>query len=50
MSYADHLISINQLLLKNNAKIIAHYYVADQVQRLAEATGGFVCDSLEMAR
>ena len=50
MSYADHLISIKQLLSKNNAKIIAHYYVDEQVQRLAEDTGGFVGDSLEMAR
>jgi len=50
MNYADHLISIKQLLLKNNAKIIAHYYVDEQVQRLAEDTGGFVGDSLEMAR
>ena len=50
MSYADHLISIKQLLLKNNAKIIAHYYVDEQVHRLAEDTGGFVGDSLEMAR
>ena len=50
MSHADHLISIKQLLLKNNAKIIAHYYVDEQVQRLAEDTGGFVGDSLEMAR
>ena len=50
MSYADHLIRIKQLLLKNNAKIIAHYYVDEQVQRLAEDTGGFVGDSLEMAR
>ena len=50
MSYADHLISIKQLLSKNNAKIIALYYVDEQVQRLAEDTGGFVGDSLEMAR
>ena len=50
MSYTDHLIRIKQLLLKNNAKIIAHYYVDEQVQRLAEDTGGFVGDSLEMAR
>ena len=50
MSHADNLISIKQLLLKNNAKIIAHYYVDEQVQRLAEDTGGFVGDSLEMAR
>jgi quinolinate synthase len=50
MNYADHLISIKQLLLKNNAKIIAHYYVDEQVQKLAEDTGGFVGDSLEMAR
>ena len=50
MSYANHLISIKELLLKNNAKIIAHYYVDEQVQKLAEDTGGFVGDSLEMAR
>ena len=32
------------------AVLIAHYYVDGDVQDLAEATGGFVSDSLEMAR
>jgi quinolinate synthase len=50
MSYTDYLNNIKKLLLENNAKIIAHYYVDEQVQRLAEDTGGFVGDSLEMAR
>ena len=43
-------LHIKKLLLDNDAKIIAHYYVDEQVQRLAEDTGGFVGDSLEMAR
>jgi quinolinate synthase len=32
------------------AVLIAHYYVDGDIQDLAEATGGFVSDSLEMAR
>ena len=41
---------IAQLLKRENAVIVAHYYTAPEVQALAEATGGFVSDSLEMAR
>lgn len=37
-------------LTKHNAVIIAHYYTDPVVQALAEATGGCVSDSLEMAR
>lgn len=33
-----------------NATLVAHYYTDSHIQRLAEATGGFVSDSLEMAR
>ena len=33
-----------------NAALIAHYYTAPEVQALAESTGGFIGDSLEMAR
>lgn len=33
-----------------NAVLVAHYYVDGDVQDLAEASGGFVSDSLEMAR
>ncbi len=41
---------IKQLLQTRRAKLVAHYYVAAELQELAEATGGFVGDSLEMAR
>lgn len=33
-----------------NAQLVAHYYVDAKLQDLAESTGGFVGDSLEMAR
>ena len=32
------------------ATLVAHYYVDGDIQDLAEQTGGFVSDSLEMAR
>lgn len=41
---------IKVLLEKNNAVLVAHYYTDPEVQALAEATGGCVSDSLEMAR
>ena len=41
---------IARLLEQQNAVIVAHYYTAPEIQALAEATGGFVSDSLEMAR
>ena len=41
---------IKQLLQEKNAVLVAHYYVDAQLQALAEETGGFVGDSLEMAR
>ncbi len=41
---------IKERLIKENAVLIAHYYTDDEVQSLAEETGGFVGDSLEMAR
>lgn len=37
-------------LRKHNAVLVAHYYTSPEVQSLAEETGGFVSDSLEMAR
>lgn len=40
---------IKGLLKKHNAQLIAHYYVDDELQALAEETGGVVADSLEMA-
>ena len=37
-------------LKAHNGVIVAHYYTAPEIQALAEATGGCVSDSLEMAR
>ncbi len=41
---------IGEKLRLNNAVLIAHYYTDPEIQALAEATGGCVSDSLEMAR
>ena len=41
---------IQDLLQAQNAVLVAHYYVDPEIQALAEATGGCVADSLEMAR
>ena len=38
------------LLRQKNAVLVSHYYVHPDLQDLAEATGGIVSDSLEMAR
>ena len=41
---------IKQLLVEKNAALVAHYYVDGDIQDLTLSTGGFVADSLEMAR
>ncbi|WP_028318790.1 quinolinate synthase NadA [Desulfobulbus elongatus] len=41
---------IATMLRQQNAVLVAHYYTDGDVQDLAEATGGCVADSLEMAR
>lgn len=41
---------IKALLHAQNAVLVAHYYVDADVQQLAEETGGYVSDSLDMAR
>jgi quinolinate synthase len=41
---------IKQLLREQNAIVIAHYYTDPDLQLLADATGGHVSDSLDMAR
>lgn len=41
---------IKQQLAQQDAVLVAHYYVDDEIQDLADATGGVVADSLEMAR
>lgn len=40
---------IKQLLIEQDAVLVAHYYVDADLQSLAEETGGCVADSLEMA-
>jgi quinolinate synthase len=47
---ADVIARIKQLLIEKDATLIAHYYVDGEIQDLAMETGGFVSDSLEMAR
>lgn len=39
-----------QLLKARGAALVAHYYVDESLQSLAEETGGYVSDSLDMAR
>ncbi len=44
------IAEIKTLLDQKRVKIVAHYYTDPDIQALAEATGGCVADSLEMAR
>ncbi len=49
--HRDTLIArIKQLLKEKDAVLVAHYYTDADLQMLAEETGGFVSDSLDMAR
>ena len=41
---------IRKLLKERDAVLVAHYYVHPDIQDLAQASGGTVSDSLEMAR
>ncbi len=41
---------IKELLIEKNAVLVAHYYTDEDLQILADETGGCVSDSLEMAR
>ncbi|MCK6261931.1 quinolinate synthase NadA [Vibrio sp. ZSDE26] len=45
-----YIANIKSLLVEKNAVLIAHYYTDPEIQALAEETGGFVGDSLEMAK
>lgn len=47
---AELVTRIKDLLKQRDAVLVAHYYVDEDLQRLAEETGGCVADSLEMAR
>ena len=47
----EELISkIKGLLKEKDAVLVAHYYTDADLQQLAEETGGYVSDSLDMAR
>ena len=47
----DEVIArIKELLEDRDAVLVAHYYVDADLQELAEETGGYVSDSLDMAR
>lgn len=41
---------IKRLLKEQNAVLVAHYYTDAELQILADQTGGYVSDSLDMAR
>ena len=41
---------IKTLLKERDAVLVAHYYTDAELQRLADETGGYVSDSLDMAR
>ncbi|WP_320825671.1 quinolinate synthase NadA [Reinekea sp.] len=45
-----HQDEIMALLRQNDASMVAHYYCDPLVQALAEKSGGYIGDSLEMAR
>ncbi|HWK53194.1 MAG TPA: quinolinate synthase NadA [Hyphomicrobiales bacterium] len=47
---AEYKDKIKALLRERNAALVAHYYTDAALQALAEETGGYVADSLEMAR
>lgn len=44
------IAAIKQLLREKDAVLVAHYYTDDDLQMIADETGGAVSDSLEMAR
>ena len=46
---AELITRIKRLLKEQDAVLVAHYYVHPDLQDLAEATGGIVSDSLDMA-
>ena len=46
----DLINKIKRLLKEQDAVLVAHYYTSADLQMLAEETGGYVSDSLDMAR
>lgn len=47
---ADLVSTIRRLLVEQDASLVAHYYTDPALQELADASGGYVSDSLDMAR
>ena len=47
---SKRLILLRNCSNEKDAKIVAHYYTHEDIQEVAELTGGNVSDSLEMAR
>lgn len=47
---AEQRAAVKEMLAREDAVLVAHYYTDPEVQALAEETGGCVADSLEMAR
>ncbi len=41
---------IKKLLKQQDAVLVAHYYVDQELQELADETGGYISDSLDMAK
>ncbi len=50
MQIDEYIASLTKKLHDKNAVLIAHYYTNPEIQKLAQASGGFIGDSLEMAR
>ncbi len=46
----EKIANIKRLLKQEDAVLVAHYYTNEDLQMIAEETGGYVSDSLEMAR
>jgi len=46
----EKIAAIKRLLKQEDAVLVAHYYTHEDLQIIAEETGGCVSDSLEMAR
>ena len=46
----EYIHQVKQLLREQNAVLVAHYYTDPDLQLLADETGGYVSDSLDMAR
>lgn len=46
----DYIARIKRLLINQKAVLVAHYYTSPELQALADETGGYVSDSLDMAR